>query len=372
MGFGNVPSMLGDFFGPPPHDITCLSFEHGTSNVKLPAISSATAGEEKLADGTSPIPRDRIIFDYEFFDKVPLVPGGVNVNRFIAGFEKTIFSDRFSVELQVPFATTLDHDQIFDNNGTELTNVNSNAVEFGNVAIWTKALFYRTETLALSGGLGVRVPTASDINVSLPGDQNLYQVINRSPHLLPFIGGVWTPNERCFTQAFLQFDVDTDGNPVRVGDGTGEGTTTPGGTLHDPPVMYLDISTGYWIFHDPPCSCNFVTGLAALFEVHFNQSLGNYGTVIVPLSSYSGSEFTPDPPSQSFVGTGTGFTSLNLTAGFTVEIQDNALLSFGATVPTIGGSGHDFDYEFRVNFNYLFGRSTKGNRSAAAGVPSTL
>ena len=70
--------------------------------------AGGVVGRTKIADDTSPMPRDRVFFDYSFFDGVPLTPSGVNVNRFTPGFEKTFFGGLMSFEMKVPMATTLD------------------------------------------------------------------------------------------------------------------------------------------------------------------------------------------------------------------------------------------------------------------------
>ena len=62
----------------------------------------------KIAENTSPMPRDRLIFDYGYFDNVPLAPGGVNVNRLTLGFEKTFLDGMMSFELKAPMASTVD------------------------------------------------------------------------------------------------------------------------------------------------------------------------------------------------------------------------------------------------------------------------
>ena len=167
IGFGNVPSMIGDIFSGAPTPPSTSGGPAGTYyNVPFP--TTPTTGFLKLADDTSPIPRDRLIFNYSYFQDVPLTVNGMDVNRLGIGFEKTLFSDRFSVEVLMPFATTLNSDVLVS--GYNLTN--ANAVEFGDVTVWLKALFARTETWAVSGGMGVMAPTAPALSVSILGSPN--------------------------------------------------------------------------------------------------------------------------------------------------------------------------------------------------------
>ena len=59
-------------------------------------------GLTKIADDNSPLPRDRVIFDYDFFGGVPLGTGGVDVHRFSPGIEKTFFDGLASIEFVFP------------------------------------------------------------------------------------------------------------------------------------------------------------------------------------------------------------------------------------------------------------------------------
>lgn len=366
--FGNVPAMIGDIFSGSPTLPQSGAGPQGVFN-NVPFPTTPTTGFLKLADDTSPIPRDRLIFDYSYFQNVPLTQGGINVNRFALGFEKTIGSDRFSIEVIAPFATTLNSDVFVNTPGDQ---INQTDTEFGDVTIWLKYLLYKGDTYGISGGLGVMAPTAKALTVSLQngatGTPDLYRISNSETFLMPFIGSAWTPTDKIFVQQFLQMSFSPNANSVYQNESfSGGDSNTFTGKLHDPAFIYYDISAGYWLFHDCPGSCDFVTGLAGIFEVHYNQSLSNFDSV--PLSPNTG---WTTPGQNVQIGGGGTFTSLNLTAGFVTEIRENALLFVGATVPTIGGSGHEFDYQIMVNFNYLFGRSDKSNRSNIAGVPSTM
>jgi hypothetical protein len=373
------PSAFGDIFSTQPTHVVAMTGPAG--HVPTPFITSATVAELKLVDNASPMPRDRIIFDYDMFNKVPLVAGGVGVNQYTAGFEKTLCDGRASVELRVPFATTLDANvDVGNTEGFGATN--THAVELGNVEIWTKALLYQDCTCAVSAGLGFVVPTASDSNVnmqdSLGGYVDVYRVVNRSTHLLPFVGCVWTPTERCFVQQFLQFDIDTIGNHVDV-DNPNTGNLTSDGTLHSAPFVFYDISAGYWLWHEPPCSGRVVTGLAGIFEIHYNQALSHSNSVMIPSSAFFESDYhaianTPyvDSIGDVMLGGDPAFSSVNLTFGLTAEICDDATLSAGYTLPVTQGIGKEFDGQLQVYFNYYFGRSSKSNRTGAASAPSTL
>ena len=245
-------------------------------------------------------------------------------------------------------------------------------------------LFYRNQTFAASGGVGVGIPTASNIELSRSDGVELYEIYNHGWHVLPFVGGVWTPTERLFVQGLVQADVDLSGNPVTINEDPNKlfspaGTFVDAGKLTDPVFMFCDLSAGYWIWHEPPCSNRCLTGLAAMFEVHYNQSLSGFNSVSANMINSAGdplSYWNPNiqntQPLALQVGGGGIFSSVDLTAGFTLEIRDNAYLSLGCAVPVTGGASHEFDYEIRANLNIYFGRSTKQYRVGAASAPSTL
>ena len=86
-------------------------------------------GRTKIAENTSPIPRDRLLFDYSYLRRRAAVPGGVNVNRFTPGFEKTFFDGLMSFEMKVPMATTL------DSTLSRAASPTPRTPEFGNMAL---------------------------------------------------------------------------------------------------------------------------------------------------------------------------------------------------------------------------------------------
>ncbi len=116
-------------------------------------------GRLKIAENCSPIPRDRVFFNYSLFDNVPLTSRGVTVNRFTAGFEKTLANELMSLEMRCPFAATLDSDILVDG-PTELSNL-----EFGDIFLAYKALLTYGPRGAISAGLSLTVPTANDVNL---------------------------------------------------------------------------------------------------------------------------------------------------------------------------------------------------------------
>ncbi len=144
--------------------------------------------------------------------ELSIAPGGVSVNRFVPGFEKTFFDRRASIEMRFPFAASISPDLMQSTAGIS----NSNAMVFGNMSIVYKEYIRRTDTFVASWGLQTALPTAPSLSVALQDGPQLLAVNNRSVHLMPFLGALYTPTDRFFAQGFLQLDVDANGNPVYV------------------------------------------------------------------------------------------------------------------------------------------------------------
>ncbi len=295
--------------------------------------SGGVVGRTKIADDNSPIPQDRLLFDYSFFDDVPLAAGGVNVHRFSAGFEKTFLDGAASLEMQIPCAVTLDSTVVQDG-GNDLSHG-----EFGDLAFTLKAVLFDWNKLLVCGGLMVTVPTASDTNVVLADGTPLVRIVNRSTHLAPFLGFLWTPNERFFVQGFYQVDVEAGGCPVLVNlDGLGLQNI---GTLHDTTYQYIDLGFGSWIYRGEG-KYGRLTGWVWTAELHGNDS------------------FSPTSPVAADnwqIGDSNSFDSWDMTVGTHFEFKDRAVLTLAYVDPLGGGNSRQFNGEFRLMFNYYFGAS---------------
>src|SRR5262249_50623949 len=151
-------------------------------------------GLTKIFDDNSPLPRDRVIFNYDFFSRAPLTTSGVDVNRFSPGFEKTFLDRRASVEVRVPFAATLSSDVPADG----LTNTGRQ--ELGDVHLTFKGLLYRGDALHVAAGLGVDLPTADDTRLLASDGTSLIHISNDAVLLTPYVAYLLTPGDRLFFQ----------------------------------------------------------------------------------------------------------------------------------------------------------------------------
>ena len=299
--------------------------------------SGGNVGRIKVSDNNMALPMDRIMFDYTFFDDVPLTQRGVAVNRFTPGFEKTfcVGSVLSSVQVSLPMAITLDSNFAAD------TDPETSAGEFGNIFITTKTLLYSSGNFLLSGGLGISLPTASDVTVSWTndafGDSNAVEIKSGSVHLSPFLAMQFETGNTYF-HGFAQVDFDVNGNKV-----SGEINPTlngPGvtqlGTLNDQTLLFLDAGIGHWIYRNP---CGRLSRVALTAEVHYTSGISDADYLFTADDSLIGN---PDA----------GIDLVNATVGCHAE--------FGRTMVTLGygtpltSSDRVFDGELRCIVNRRF------------------
>ena len=293
----------------------------------LAGAPQGRVGTQKLAESTSPLPRSRVFFNHSSFNNTRLNEAQPDVRRYTPGFELAFNGGRTSVEARLPFASTIDSDLLADG------GFNQRNTELGDLTLYFKQLLSRSTTFATSVGLGVSLPTSDDVTVRA-GDVDLLQVEGESVHLYPFLGALFTPNDRFFAQGFVQFDFDTNGNTLRVNNGAG---LEKAAVLQERNRLFLDASAGYWLYRDFGSEAA-VTGFAPIAELHYNRSISD---------------------ADEFVGNGLRVTGtdeldlLNGTVGATLLLRDSATLTMGYAAPLAGDEV--FDGEFRVTFTQFLG-----------------
>ena len=295
-------------------------------------------GRTKVATDNSPIPRDRLIANYDFVSSAPIVRGGMDFNRFCFGFEKTLFDGVTSVEMRVPFASTV-------NGTTDGTSSESSHAELGNIALNFKMLLAGGEIYSLTTGVGVSLPTASDARIRA-GNVDVLKVINDALICTPYVAIGFTPTDRVFGQAWAGVGIDTTGNPVKLNTGSGLAQI---GKLYDPYGLQVDAQLGFWLLH-PATNKGILRGFAPFTELHFNSTLSS------PDSARSGNMAVSD-----FQG---GFDETSMTAGFVAQIQDNLHLSTGVTLPLRNKSNSFGDYQLGFRLNWFFGATGEARERA--------
>ncbi len=320
--------MIGDFFGG-----GLLSFSLNETMYRIhrsAPLPGANVPRFKMAENTSPLPQDRIYFDYSFYGNVPVSTPRIDVNAFTPGFEKTILGGAMSFEMRLPMASTIGNDVFLDGRPNSLQG------EAGNLGMAFKGLLFGGETFALSGGLAMTVPTARGSRYFVTGGAAPdFTIGNDSVHLMPFFGALWTPSDRLFAMGYLQLDVDAKGDEVFANDGGG--VFTSAGRYSEPTLMYIDLALGYWARRSD-FGRRLITGLAYVAELHVNQALNSSSA-----TSVGGASFVT--PSISV---------LDLTLGAHVELRRNTTLTVAYCTPLTGGQDRQFDGQFRLLLNRRF------------------
>ncbi|MCA9145238.1 MAG: hypothetical protein H6821_14780 [Planctomycetaceae bacterium] len=301
-----------------------LDFQHTFTpiqNTVLIPAGGVAVRRMKLSENNSPIPRDRFIANYNFFNDV--IGGIGDVNRYAFGFEKTFLNESSSVEVLFPFASTLAADQVA--NGVIAKNT-----EFGDIPIILKTILAERDEYVLAGGIGITIPTGSDARVfNATGDQ-IVHVDHASVHLLPYLGLLRGYDSGWYWQSFLQLDIDTNGNRVQA-DLTGA-NLQPVGVLQEQTLLFADLGIGYQ-FTELGDDCR--PAIAATAELHYATPLQGSDSITAGALDL-----------RSLVNR---FDVVNLTLGMNFLTQHNFSIRPAMVVPL---SDDQFDYEVMVQANY--------------------
>jgi hypothetical protein len=302
-----------------------------------------TVGRTKVADDNSPLPRDRIIFQYDYFNNVPLLARGIDVNRFSPGFEKTFFDRRTSIEMRFPFAATT-------STNFEIGGLGSNVTDWGDIAINLKGLVYKSDEFNASVGWQIALPTARDTNATV-GGVPVVKIKNETVYQTPWVAFLWTPNDCLFMQNWYMIGFDPNANPVLANPDLVSGLR-PVGRIADQSLLEIDAQVGYWVMksEDP---CAWFRRLGPFLELHYNSTVTNADLI------QSGGFIITSPAGR--------YDELNLTAGAVAQIGDNLNMSLGAVVPLKNGDDRFFDWQVGFRASWFFGPTAR-ERSRARDV----
>jgi hypothetical protein len=322
-----APNMFGDSLRPSAaFDLSPNLGENRNSRVDLPL---GGASSYNIAENNRAMPTDRAYFVYNgFFNAVNSAVPGVrqssDLHMYTIGFEKTIFDERWSIDTRMPFTSS------YDFNSPTLSTDSGNV---GNLSMFLKRLVYRDESLALSHGLGVGLPTGKDVAAITPFSRLTVQ--NEAVHLMPFIAMTATPGDLWFLQSFAQIDFAASGNDVITREGNA-------GTFTEQNLMHFDIALGRWLA--PRLDYRYLTGIASIFELHYTSTIQDSDRIVVNAQGIAGLITTPS----------NRVDILNLTSGLHFQLNELANLRFGAVVPLRADPDRVFDTELHVSFNRLF------------------
>jgi hypothetical protein len=295
-------------------------------NTALADSTSGGVGRMKIAEGGTVLPQDRFFFRHNYLTGVRYGNSRSELNRIVTGFERSMLDGLFSLELRAPFATDATTNSTIDNSSIS----NGEHTRFGNLTLNLKALLLEQAGYALSCGLGIGLPSASDVTVDFADGTPLLRVANESVRLQPFVGALFTPNDKWFMQSFVQVDTAANGNTVSFNpNGSG---LVEAGKLTDSTNLFLDFGFGYWLYRSN--AKNGLTGIIPMLEIHHNIAMQD------PDVLTSG-------PYQ--VTNDHGATSLtNFVIGNTMEFSQRANLTTAYTAPIGGGNSRQYNGGLQV------------------------
>ena len=318
-----APNMFGDSLRP----TASLVFREQTgqlgSNISL---MLAGGGSYNVAENNKALPMDRVYFQYNgFANAIPSSLGGpTSLHMYTLGFEKTFFDGLWSIDLRMPFNSGL----AFNSN-----TLSSDSGNVGNLSMFLKRLLYKDEGLAIAGGLGVGLPTGSDVITTTQFDQLTVQ--NQAVHLMPFLAFTAAPNEDWFFQAFTQIDFAASGNNVAS-------SQQQFGKYTEQNILHLDTTIGRWFVQNQ--GYRYLNGIAGVLELHYASSIQNSDNVSVSSGSLLGQINVPD----------NRFDLLNLTSGLHFQLTPLSNFRVGAAVPLRASPDRVFDSEIQASFNRYF------------------
>ena len=298
-------------------------------NVPIPSPSAdGLLGRSSVGANSSAAPTDRLYFDYS------LVKNGVpfnrteNFDRYTIGIEKTIGEGAFSVEVRLPFAASMDHQLVLENGrGAAQT-------EAGNALVILKHELGSNEHVLISGGLGISLPTGSDVEVNSAGGQPLLRLVNEAIHMKPFLAMAFVPDEHFFMQSFIEYDLPAGRNAAEVNlDGMGLQQV---GRFRDASHLLWDVSAGYWSDTDDE---SLIRRWAPVMEFHFDKGFSDGSQVRG--NSYRLFDISMDRDVA------------NVLAGVTLDLHEGRYFSFGFGTG-VGGNSSSSDGEFRATLNWPF------------------
>lgn len=318
-----APNMFGDSLRP----TGSLVFREATgqlgSNLNL---MLAGGGSYNVAENNKALPMDRVFFQYNgFANALPSNPGGqTSLHMYSLGFEKTFFDGLWSVDVRMPLNSGL----AFNSN-----SLSSDSGNVGNLSMFLKGLLYKDESLAISSGLGIGLPTGSDSVTTTQFDQLTVQ--NQAIHLMPFLAFSAAPNEDWFFQAFTQIDFAASGNDVLS-------SQRALGVYTEQNILHFDTTIGRWFAQN--LGYRHLSGIAGVLELHYASSIQDSDNVPVSGGFLTGQINVPD----------NRFDLLNLTSGLHFQLTPLSNLRVGAVVPLRASPDRVFDSEIQVSFNRYF------------------
>jgi hypothetical protein len=385
VGADGVPYMVGDSgLGPTAGYAGLFQIE-----LNHPSLS---ASRLSVADANSPLPADRLYYSYRHLENASGInffglSDSVNLDRHLIGWERTFWDRSSSLELRLP----IDH-RLNNRVGSRfvpaigdfrpIASSATREVELGNIAAIFKFLMWENSWAAVSGGLGIELPTAQDFdyafaingeisypnNPGLTGDTSagfLTIANNETVFLDPFLAWVVKPADGWFHQGFLQVDVAA--NPSRVfvqggGDTLFSQNGVPigryiysailpqQGQYTQQTLLRLNLGGGRILVNDPQASG--LRQLAIVGELHYTTALNDAHRGNVPLIVDFAAGAVPVPTTE-FGGLRDGVRFVNAVLGATLDYAGWTVVNgVAAPLEDSPDRGFDFQYNLQVHRPY--------------------
>ena len=384
---GASPQMIGDFGG--GSSILTLGAGVGAnpmlnigakSNMLTTPIPLAGGSRRiKVAENNQVMPMDRWYTTFNYFHNSYQAVGTdgfdntypVNLVDSASLVQYTIGSEKkfcvggtpFSVDVRMPFTGGVDQSVTNSQGQAAPSAFAMETGKMGNLSLTLKAYLLQYKQTSISGGLGISLPTGSDVNFvagEVIGVNDVTYNINfdnNAVHLMPFLGAYRPLGDSYWLQAFTQIDVSANGNDVVGNAQVNNGAIfTDRFRLNEQTLLYADISFGKWWYRNickcskPGCRCkrSGLTGVASVLELHYTSSLNDADTINLA--------------GIPRVGTENRFDILNLTTGLQFELNQELRINLAGVFPLregrfdSGGRREDrgFDGEFSLQINYLY------------------
>lgn len=308
---------------------------------RVPALPEVIYGltRQKVTENMTPVPTDRIIFDYSYFHNVPLAYRDIPVQRFTPGFEKTFFKKNCSVEMRFPFAATIDN-TLYSNNANEIS-----VVRWGDMTVILKWLALKRNNFAMTLGLGISLPIAEGTNlIDAYTGREVIRSNHESVHLMPYFGLLYLPNDRVFLQAYFQVDAAANGDPTYVADMASDAAKMNfAGKVYDRTYAYTALSVGYWMARKFNVDGSIKRGMNLIGELHWTQSL----------DGARGIRYQQDNYVFDIGNVRDNYSVLDLTVGTRFQFNTKTNIGVGYSVP-LSGDCRQFDGELRLTCNRYF------------------
>ena len=339
--FGDFLYLASDYFQDPDYQ--------GNGPTRGPPgsiLATRAAGTEymKVSENNAAMPIDRIFFSYQHFntgypvwifpDAAPPFLKSLELDRYTFGIEKMFGEGRNSIEVRLPcFATNL--------GGGEAAAVLAEGSGIGNLGLIFKRLLYLDESWAFAAGLGLTLPTASDLTGRY--DWNVpMRVENEAVHLTPFLGATHA-RDRWFSTSFLHVDIAANGNTVTYTPDNLQAYDLAREKFYDQNLIAASTSLGYWLYqtNNPDV---IIRGLAPVVEIHYTGTLNESDTLGQGIQHTEIGPMDPMPGSQ--------LDFLNFTAGFHLLLGENCSLRVAGAFPLMDAPHRSFDAEFLTHLEW--------------------